>query len=184
MSDDKKDGVATEEMVRSLLKLNPHLRRDATPPGTHAVRLPTGRKRDFETAYAALSPEERLGRQQNVIEGDLAEAAPARSTSGFGGGNSTVSYTTRRGETLNSIATRHGVSPVELARVNKLSASTELQTGQVLNVPSKAGARSRYVEQPVRKAAVRARDTKKAVAKKPAAKKDAKKSTSKGRRRG
>jgi membrane-bound lytic murein transglycosylase D len=172
----------SEEAIR---ELNPHLRRDATPPGTHAVRLPTGRKRDFEMAYAALSPEERLGRQQNVIEGDLAEAAPARSTSGFGGGNSTISYTARRGETLSSIATRHGVSPVELARVNKIGANDDLQAGQVLNVPSKTGARSRYVEQPVRKSTVRARDTKKSVAKKPASKKDTKKSTpSKGRRRG
>ena len=178
----------SEEAIRDL---NPHLRRDATPPGTSAIRLPVGAKRTFETAYAALTPEERLGRQPNVYDGDLADAAPARNaTSGFGGGNSTVSYTTRRGETLNSIASRHGVSPVELARVNRISSNTELQAGQVLRVPSAAETRSRYVEQPVRKSSVHGRDVKKSVAKKPAAKKDASKkdakkpTSSKGRRRG
>ncbi len=147
----------SEEAIRDL---NPHLRRDATPPGGSVLRIPNGKKRDFETAYAALSPEERLGRQTNVTDGDLAENdAPARDTrpasSGFGGGNSSVSYTARSGETLNTIASRYGVSPVELARVNRISSDSELKTGQVLRVPSKST--PHFKEQPVRTTKYRAK---------------------------
>jgi membrane-bound lytic murein transglycosylase D len=148
----------TEDVIRDL---NPHLRRNTTPPGSCMLRIPTGKKKDFETAYAALSPEERLGHQSNPSDGDLADdSSPARDArpavaSGFGGGNSTVSYTARSGETLTSIASRYGVSPVELARVNRISSDAKLQSGQVLRVPSKTN--EKYTEQPVRKTTYRAK---------------------------
>lgn len=168
----------TEDVIKDL---NPHLRRNTTPPGSCSLRIPTGKKASFDSLYAALSPEERMGRQpqqNNVMDGDLASEAPAPSrerevrtvpaatTSGFGGGNSTVSYTARQGETLNSIASRYGVSPVELARVNRIDTAQELKSGQVLRVPTKSA--PKYTEQPVRKTTYRAkpepkRETKKAA---------------------
>jgi membrane-bound lytic murein transglycosylase D len=158
----------SEEYIRDL---NPHLRRDMTPPGSCMLRIPTGKKKDFDTLYAALSPEERLGRQPEATDGDLADAdGPTRdarpASSGFGGGNSTASYTARSGETLTSIASRYGVSPVELARVNKIDSGSELKTGQVLRVPSATSAK--YVDQPVRKTTYRAKPERKAAPKKAA----------------
>jgi membrane-bound lytic murein transglycosylase D len=157
----------SEEYIRDL---NPHLRRATTPPGACVLRIPTGKKHDFDVAFAALSPEERLGRQPSVVDGDLADSdGPSDSrpsSSGFGGANAMVSYTTRSGETLTGIASRYGVSAVELARVNRISSETELKTGQVIRVPATTG-RPRYTEQPARKASYRAKAVPKASKKSP-----------------
>jgi membrane-bound lytic murein transglycosylase D len=143
--------------------LNPHFRRDVTPPGTVAIRLPSGKKSTFETAWAGLSPEARLGRQSaSQPDAELAvdrssdryAARPVRATSGFGGGNSTTSYSVKPGESLTSIASRHGLSAVELARVNSMSANTKVKTGQVLKVPAK---KADFKERNSRKSSYRAK---------------------------
>jgi len=146
------------EVIRDL---NPHLRRNLTPPGSSMLRLPNGKRKDFEEAWAALSTDERLGRTPQPVEGDLASADPDESrprsvNPGFGGGNSTVAYTTRSGDTMAAVASRYGVSTVELARVNQLSTTAELEAGQVLRVPAKPAV-ERYVDRPVRKATYRAK---------------------------
>lgn len=149
----------TPDLIR---ELNPHLRRDMTPPGAHYVKVPDGKRKDFETAWAALSPAERLGRSVSPVDGDLAmddsdDSRPRSvNSSGFGGGNSTVAYTTKSGDTLSSVASRYGVSTTELARVNKISATGELQAGQELRIPAKP-ALDRYVDKPVRKSSYRAK---------------------------
>ena len=147
----------SEDTIRDL---NPHLRRDVTPPGASSLRLPVGKKKDFDVAYAALTPEQRLGRPLVVADDALAANGDSPSGKGFGGGNSTVAYTAKPGETLSSIASRHNVSTLELARVNKIDSTSELKDGQVLQVPSAASGRSRYVEQPVRKTTYRAKSEK------------------------
>jgi len=144
--------------------LNPHLRRDMTPPGTHYVKVPNGKRKDFETAWASLSPAERLGRTVSPVDGDLASddsdgSRPRSVHSGFGGGNSMVAYTTKSGDTLSSVASRYGVSTTELARVNKLSSTSDLKAGQELRIPAKP-ALDRYVDKPVRKSSYRAKTVK------------------------
>lgn len=162
--------------------LNPHLRRDMTPPGTNYVKVPNGKRKDFETAWAALSPSERLGRSVSPVDGDLAmddsDGSRPRSvgSSGFGGGNSMVAYTTKSGDTLSSVASRYGVSTTELARVNRISSTGELQAGQELRIPAKP-AIDRYVDKPVRKSSYRAKTVRpKAKSSKPSSKPAPKKS--------
>lgn len=172
----------SEDVIRDL---NPHLRRNATPPGSCAVRVPIGKKRDFELAYAALSPEERMGRQTDVGDDTVADNDSPSRNSGFGGSNSTVSYTTRSGETLTSIASRYGLSATELANVNRIDADSKLQAGQVIRVPARNG--SKYTEQPVRKSSYRAkpeRSARKSTRSRTTSKKSTKaKTTSKSRKR-
>lgn len=145
-------------------ELNPHLRRDMTPPGSHYLKLPNGKRKDFESAWASLSPAERLGRTVDPVDGDLADAGDAArprsvSGSGFGGGNSSVAYRTKEGDTLSSVASRHGISTTELARVNRISSTAELQAGQELRIPAKP-ALDRYVDKPIRKSSYRAKTVK------------------------
>lgn len=49
-------------------------------------------------------------------------------------------YTVERGDSLWSIAKKHGISVAELAKANKLTAGTALKPGRKLIVPGKAGA--------------------------------------------
>jgi membrane-bound lytic murein transglycosylase D len=176
-------------------ELNPHLRRNATPPGNCALRLPSGKRTIFETAWAGLSPAERMGKTVGTEADDVQLASdrsddgnyrvrPA-STSGFSGSNATTSHTVKPGDSLTSVASRYGISPVELARINKISETTKIQTGQVLRVPGKAPA---FREQPSRKSAYRAQPErapqKKATSKATKASASTKKSSSARSRRG
>jgi membrane-bound lytic murein transglycosylase D len=115
-----------------LRELNPELKRGATPPWTYAIKIPAGRKTSFESAYAALPPDQRIKRSAPAPSDVVAVNAAG---SGFGGGNASALYTVRRGDTLSSVATRHGISATELARVNKLGSADELKSGQTLRVP-------------------------------------------------
>lgn len=142
--------------------LNPHFRRDTTPPGTHYIKVPNGKRKDFESAWAGLSPSERLGRTDQSVDGDLASSRddssrPRSVNSGFDGGNSTLAYRTKAGDTLSSVASRHGISTTELARVNRISSTADLQAGQELRIPAKP-ALDRYVDKPVRKSSYRAKN--------------------------
>ena len=135
-----------------------------------------------ERGFAALSPAERLGRSVSPVDGDLAmddsDGSRARSvgSSGFGGGNSMVAYTTKSGDTLSSVASRYGVSTTELARVNRISSTGELQAGQELRIPAKP-ALDRYVDKPVRKSSYRAKTVRpKSKSSKPSSKPAPKKS--------
>lgn len=169
--------------------LNPHFRRDVTPPGGTVLRLPVGTKTSFESAWAGLSPEQRLGRSSSSQpdaelavdrDDDKYETRPASKTSGFSGGNTMISHTARPGDSLTSVAARYGTTPAELARVNNISSNARLQAGQVLRVPIK---KSEYSERKVNKSDYRAkpdRSSKKASDKK---KSSAKKSDSKRSRR-
>jgi membrane-bound lytic murein transglycosylase D len=142
-----------------LRDLNPELRRSTTPPWPYSLRIPRGKRSEFETAYAALPVEQRLKRptplEQSEESDDDTVATKrrvdgTRSTSGFGGASKTVAYSVRRGESLNVLASRHGVTVGELARLNKLSASAKLKSGQTIQVPStgksvKSGYKSKSV---------------------------------------
>lgn len=142
--------------------LNPHLRRNTTPPGSFSVKIPVGKKKDFEVAYAALPPDQRLRRATPSVVADDTVAENGDDNGGrdrratFSGSNSTVSYTARKGDSLTSVANRYGVSTTELAQLNRISATDDLEAGQVLKVPAPQS-NSRYKEQPASKKSYRAK---------------------------
>jgi membrane-bound lytic murein transglycosylase D len=114
--------------------LNPELRRGVTPPDQrYTVKLPKGLKKQFEIAYADL-PEDQRVRRVVVPREEIAEAArPGYRTQ-------VISYKVRRGDTLSSLARRHGISMDELARLNRLSVRGQLRKGQTLRIPGSVSA--------------------------------------------
>ena len=154
--------------VDFLRDLNPELRRGSTPPWAHMLRIPNGKKKGFETAYAALTPDQRMKRMAPAPADVLAVSSPSSSggtrsrlvstsTSGFGGGNSST-YTARSGDTLTAIAARHGVTATELARANNISSVTKVRSGQALKVPGKGPAAEKYSTRPAGKSAYRGKN--------------------------
>ena len=50
----------------------------------------------------------------------------------------TSNYTIKRGDTLIKVASKHGVSVDELAKMNKISPTTNVKLGEVLVVPNRS----------------------------------------------
>lgn len=103
-------GTTPEE----LKDLNPALLRSVTPPGSaYKLRVPQGtahRVAQGLTRVASVSPEKTRRASVRV-------------------------HLVRRGQTIRTVATRYGVSPVMLARVNDLRTTSRLRTGARLRVP-------------------------------------------------
>ncbi|MCP5467786.1 MAG: LysM peptidoglycan-binding domain-containing protein [Deltaproteobacteria bacterium] len=101
--------------------LNPELLHDITPPhiSNYALKIPKGTKSQFQKQYAALKPHQR---------------------------SRTVFYTTQKGDTVNSVASRYGVSIQNLVKANpgKIQTNKSYQTKKV-KVSVKRGKRTRYV---------------------------------------
>ena len=90
----------------AIRELNPHLK--AWVPRGYPVRIPLGTKPAFETALAAIPPDERL---------DFLEHRVARD------------------DTLSEIAGRYGTRVSEIVDVNKLRSANRLSIGQRLIIP-------------------------------------------------
>ena len=113
----------TEEEIR---KLNPALIGGATPPGDgYAVRVPDGRAPEFvrnfrdQPARAAAPP-----------AADRAKAKTTRAKS------AAARHQVRSGESLWTIAQRHGTSVVALQRANGLGRRSVIRPGQMLRIPA------------------------------------------------
>jgi membrane-bound lytic murein transglycosylase D len=99
-----------------LRELNPHLLRGVTPPGdAFPVRIPEGRSDLLNRQLAAAAAEE------------AAKPRPAPEA---------VNHRVTRGESLSTIAHRHGISVAALQRANGLGSRTTIRTGQVLRIPA------------------------------------------------
>ncbi len=104
--------------VEEIRSLNPHLRRDVTPPGpasapgsgAYEVFVPRGTGAQVADAYASLPRAEKIAKLD-------------------------TEHTVRQGETLASIAARYGVSVSELARTNGIRNPRNLRAGARLVVP-------------------------------------------------
>jgi len=90
------------------------------PRKGYRIRLPKGTREQFEVALASYH------------EPVYAAPRPART------------HRVRRGETVDSIAKQHGVTPAALVEVNGLRSNCSLKAGQQLRIPAKP-ARSRVV---------------------------------------
>lgn len=143
----------------ALRELNPELRRGATPAGQpHSIKLPKGMKKQFELAYAAL-PEDQRVRKVVIPRVEVAEERSSRPVYR----TKNASYQVQRGDTLAALARRHGVSVKELARLNGLSARTELRKGQTVRIPQ--GARATRGQKYSSKKAVSSRSSSKVSSK-------------------
>ena len=102
-----------EETIR---KLNPQFVRNFTPVGeTRTVRVPAGLGPDFERAFAAIPPEERLTFVEHVVA---------------------------KGETFTKIAHLYGVPVGELTDTNRDLDPRRLQIGTRIVVPIAGGERN------------------------------------------
>jgi len=92
-----------------------------------------------ETLQQVSVQMERLARQTNAAIDSLAKGmttrAPVQTTFADDFPKEGVSYTVQRGDTLSSIAQRHGVSMRDIQNANKITDPTKLQVGQTLFVP-------------------------------------------------
>jgi membrane-bound lytic murein transglycosylase D len=109
--------VATAAAVRGseIADLNPHILRGMTPPGKPMyVRVPEGYTNGFDSAFAAIPKEQRTALQ---------------------------AVTSKKGQSLASIARGHGLSERQLAWYNpkvERSRTGRVYPGQRINVPSPA----------------------------------------------
>jgi membrane-bound lytic murein transglycosylase D len=103
-------GIASD----ALRELNPHLIRGVTPPGEiFPVAIPSGRQAEFARNF------------KKTVEVAASEPAPTERT-----------HRVARGESLSTIAKRHGTTVAALQRENKLGRRTVIRTGQVLRIPA------------------------------------------------
>jgi len=117
-------------------ELNPELRRGVSPPGqSYTIKIPKGMKKQFEIAYADL-PEDQRVRRVIIPADEIAETGRTQYTTRI------VSYRVRRGDTLASLARRHGTSAQEIARLNRMSTRGTLRKGQVIRIPTSVRASS------------------------------------------
>ncbi len=99
-----------------LQELNPQILRGTTPPGDPlAIRIPAGR-----SGLLAANLENARAEAPAVVR--VAEAA--------------ASHKVTRGESLSTIAKRHGVSVAAIQRANEMGRRTVIRTGQVLRIPA------------------------------------------------
>ena len=102
----------------TLQKLNPELRRNATPKSVYPLKVPPG---TGSTVLASLDA--------------LPKWEPPAVT--------TTYHKVRSGETLGSIATRYRTSVNELMSLNRLRSANRLSVGEQLQVPDRSGGSSR-----------------------------------------
>ncbi len=88
--------------------LNPALRRYATPPEGHDVRVPVGRRDTFTAALARVPASERV---------------------------TVARHTVRRGETLSIIAAKYGSSVSSVSKANNLKNVNRIYVGMSLVIP-------------------------------------------------
>jgi membrane-bound lytic murein transglycosylase D len=112
---------AARSSVREISELNPHILRGMTPPrDTYQVRIPAGSAAGFDSAFAALPDEDRVATR--VVE-------------------------TKKGDTAEQIARKHGISVAALEAFNpamrRLKPSRRPVPGQALTIPTPAVAAAR-----------------------------------------
>jgi membrane-bound lytic murein transglycosylase D len=120
-------------------KLNPQLLRGMTPPGgAYEIRIPGGHGERFASGFPAAQAEAALlaaSRPAPAASRPAATAsrtAPAARTAASS--SSAKRHQVRSGESLSTIARRHGTSVAALQRLNNMGRKTTIQPGQVLRV--------------------------------------------------
>ncbi|MDH5526575.1 MAG: LysM peptidoglycan-binding domain-containing protein [Nitrospirota bacterium] len=104
--------------------LNPHLRRNLTPPGTkpYTVHVPVGTVDLFATNFPSI----------REVEG----AEWAKKSRNMGTNNQLVRHRVRRGETLSTIASRYRTRVSSIQRANNMGRRTVIREGAILMIPT------------------------------------------------
>jgi len=108
-------GVSTTALARAN-----HLRSDRGLHAGQRLRIPQGVGDEMATTHGAPQPQWAKGKR----------------TAQAGKAHASKSHKVRRGETLSSIARRHGIPLSQLAAANNISPKQRLRAGQVLRVPA------------------------------------------------
>jgi LysM repeat protein len=111
----------------------------AETPAAPAFTVPTPQPVDLSTPAPAYVPGSPLGHAAPTRPGSAAAVAvtPARPVENVA---PVSTYTVGRGDSLWSIAKKHGISVGELAKANNISTGTALKPGRKLIIPGKPGA--------------------------------------------
>jgi LysM repeat protein len=102
--------------------------------GTHTVRAGEtlrGIAASHGTTVSALAQANRLGNPNLILTGQVLRIPGAASA--------TSTYTVRSGDTLGTIASRHGTSVAAIVRANGLPNPNLIRIGQVLKMPASGG---------------------------------------------
>jgi len=111
-------GIVAEPMgmtFKQLRELNPSLEGDHIPKGTVAVNVPPGRGGEFLEKWGQLKKSKKLKSSKVRQRGAKRRI-----------------HVVRKGETLNSIARRYGVTVTQVCRWNKINRKSLLHTGKKL----------------------------------------------------
>ncbi len=137
--------AAIEATPQQLRALNPHLIRGVTPPdGSFGVRIPSERIELFAVNFPRVQAEARARAstpQPTRVAANPATraSAPARasaqSRTSRPASAARSPHTVKKGESLHTIARRHGTSVAALQRANGMGKRTVIQPGQRLRIP-------------------------------------------------
>jgi membrane-bound lytic murein transglycosylase D len=97
---------------RTLIDLNPELRRACTPPRAYQLKIPKAQAETFAQAWPSIQGKVRMTFAGHVV---------------------------RRGDTLSSIAVQHGVPAEGIMEMNGLRTAKRLRVGQELVIPKPLG---------------------------------------------
>ncbi|MEW6131373.1 MAG: transglycosylase SLT domain-containing protein [Acidobacteriota bacterium] len=133
------------EIAYAELTTEQRMRRSVQPATEIARNLETAKPEDVEPKLERSARPERLEKPlENVAKADKAENVKIakaekirveRPTSRVEMKTQVIAYQVKRGDTLASIAGKHGVSVQEVARLNKMSTRGELLRGQTIKIP-------------------------------------------------
>jgi membrane-bound lytic murein transglycosylase D len=131
-------GVSEEEMRR----LNPHLVRGATPPGSspYEVAIPAGREERFAAEFPAVR--ERAVERQRLARAEAAAVARTAATRAASARAASARaatprrHTVRQGENLSVIARRYNTSVRRIQSVNGMGSQSRIRPGQRLVIPT------------------------------------------------
>ncbi|MFC1527241.1 transglycosylase SLT domain-containing protein [Candidatus Neomarinimicrobiota bacterium] len=105
--------------LSTLQQYNPELRQSATPTTAYKLKLPIGKKDQFEKQYAALPESKRFAPQY-------------------------ITHRVRSGENLGTISRKYNVSIHDIAGVNKIKNRHKIKVGQVLTIPVRGATEVSY----------------------------------------
>jgi membrane-bound lytic murein transglycosylase D len=97
---------------KQLIDLNPELRRSCTPPRPYKLKIPSGQAEEFARNWPAVQGKVRMTFAGHVV---------------------------RKGDTISSIAHRHGVPSEGIMEMNGLKSARKLRIGQELIIPKPVG---------------------------------------------
>lgn len=142
-------GVPADEVI----DLNLHLMQRRTPPNRgYPVRIPRGTSVAFTEQFPELYRTARLAEVQRPMQASIAPSSAPRATTAAAS-SATRTHRVARGETMDAIARRYGVSVAALRSANSGVDPRRMSVGQTLRVPAAGSSTARASTSTARAAA-------------------------------